>query len=305
MSAQGTSSDVCYRHPQRESWVLCQRCGRTICPECQIAMPAGVRCPDCVRETGGSAQWQRPGNEARPPASKARPKRTRPSSSPASGWQATLARLLRPGETTPAASWAILALVVGLWIVGFLLPAAIAPSTWLIALADRPLELWRYFTAPFGYPSSFQLVLSILLASVFFALTAPAVESTFGRQRFLVIFFAGAVLGSTATIVAGGPGAFGLTGALFALFGAYLVKIWSYPPARVQVLIMVGINLVFGIVVGGLPQIVGGLIAGVGAAWILQRADDRPRGNPRSPYLLIGAVIAGFIVVTIARALAV
>ena len=26
---------VCYRHPKRETWVSCQRCGRPICPECQ------------------------------------------------------------------------------------------------------------------------------------------------------------------------------------------------------------------------------------------------------------------------------
>ena len=49
---------VCYRHPDRHSWVLCERCGRTICPECQIPTPNGVYCPDCVRETSGSApRW--------------------------------------------------------------------------------------------------------------------------------------------------------------------------------------------------------------------------------------------------------
>jgi len=293
------SPDVCYRHPKRDSWVLCQRCGRTICAECQILTPSGVRCPDCVRETGGSVQWSSAGGEIRRPASKVTPARApRASSSPV---MQRLGRMLRPGSTTPVVSWTILGVVVGLWIVGFVLPAAVAPSTLFMALAERPFEIWRYFTAPFGYPSSLQLVLNILLASVFFALIAPAVESTFGRQRFLIVFFAGAALGSSAMIVAGGAFAFGLTGALFGLFGAYIVRIWSNPQARVQVLIMVGINLIFGIVTGHLPQIVGGLIAGAGAAVAMDRYEG---AHARTGHLLIGSVVAGFILLAIVRSIA-
>ena len=45
-----TDPSVCYRHPGRQSWVLCQRCGRTVCPECQIVAPVGVHCPDASRD---------------------------------------------------------------------------------------------------------------------------------------------------------------------------------------------------------------------------------------------------------------
>jgi len=296
-----TSADVCYRHPQRESWTLCTRCGRTICPECQILTPSGVQCPDCVKETGGSVTWQSAGGEIRRPAAKTRPVRpSGPRAASGSGFGATLSRMLRPGDTTPVASWTVIGLFVGLWVVGFLLPQGLTPSEWLAARVDHPIEIWRYATAPFGTPSVFQAVLSILLGAVFFALIAPAVESSFGRQRFIVIFVAGAVLGSTSALVAGGGAAFGLTGALFGLFGAYIVKIWEYPQARVQVLIMVGINLIFGIVSGGLPQIVGGLIAGVGGAWLLQRYEGR---RIRTAYVIIAAVAAAFIVLAIARSL--
>lgn len=295
------SADVCYRHPQRESWTLCTRCGRTICPECQILTPAGVRCPECVKETGGSVTWQSAGGEIKRPASKVRPasQRRRPASS-ASGspFLQRVGEMLRPGGETPVATFAIIAVVVALWIIGFFLPPAIAPATWLAALADRPFEVWRYATAPFAYPSSFQVILAILLAVVFFALIAPAVEKSFGRRPFLIIFFAGAVLGSTSMIIAGSGAAFGLTGALFGLFGAYAVKIWAYPQARVQVLIMIGINLVLGIVTGGLPQIVGGLVAGAGSAYLLQRYDGR---QARTGYLIIVAGAAGFIVLAILR----
>lgn len=45
----------CYRHPERESYVSCQRCGRIICPECQTQAAVGVHCPECVKEARGSA----------------------------------------------------------------------------------------------------------------------------------------------------------------------------------------------------------------------------------------------------------
>lgn len=36
--------NFCYRHPDRQSFVLCQRCLRTICPECQTQAAVGVIC---------------------------------------------------------------------------------------------------------------------------------------------------------------------------------------------------------------------------------------------------------------------
>src|SRR5690606_34348553 len=41
--------NFCYRHPDRQSFVLCQRCLRTICPECQTPAAVGVICPECMK----------------------------------------------------------------------------------------------------------------------------------------------------------------------------------------------------------------------------------------------------------------
>lgn len=41
---------VCYRHPQVETGLRCNRCNKPICPKCAHRTPVGFRCPDCIRE---------------------------------------------------------------------------------------------------------------------------------------------------------------------------------------------------------------------------------------------------------------
>ena len=41
---------TCYRHPGRESYIRCQRCERTICPDCMRDAAVGFHCPACVAE---------------------------------------------------------------------------------------------------------------------------------------------------------------------------------------------------------------------------------------------------------------
>ncbi len=40
---------TCYRHPDRETLLRCNRCERPICTSCAISTPTGYRCPECVR----------------------------------------------------------------------------------------------------------------------------------------------------------------------------------------------------------------------------------------------------------------
>lgn len=42
---------ACYRHPDRETGLRCNRCHKPICPDCATPTPVGYRCPDCIRET--------------------------------------------------------------------------------------------------------------------------------------------------------------------------------------------------------------------------------------------------------------
>jgi membrane associated rhomboid family serine protease len=282
---------VCYRHPDRQSWVLCQRCGRTICPECQILAPVGVQCPECVQESGGSVQWT-PTN-TKPVKKRAAARRAPVASESRSGAGQYFARLLRPGDTTPVLSWSFAAVSLLLWIVGFF--TANAPLALLSAHPGASVQIWRYFTAPFAYFSAFdfRVVLGLALGLLFWMLIAPTVERQLGRPRFLAVFFAAAAFAAAAMVLAGSI-EYGLTGGLFGLFGGYAVLLWSYPPARAQILIIIAINLMLNIFMGGagLPSIVGGLVAGAGATYLFQFYADRARSKPRTPYLIIGGAVA-------------
>src|SRR5690625_439228 len=41
---------VCPRHPDRVTYIRCQRCNRPVCTDCQRPSQVGVLCVDCVRE---------------------------------------------------------------------------------------------------------------------------------------------------------------------------------------------------------------------------------------------------------------
>lgn len=41
----------CAWHPDRETRLRCNRCGRSMCTECAVRHPVGLRCKECIKET--------------------------------------------------------------------------------------------------------------------------------------------------------------------------------------------------------------------------------------------------------------
>ena len=39
----------CATHPDVETNLRCGKCGKAICPKCQVQTPVGARCPDCAK----------------------------------------------------------------------------------------------------------------------------------------------------------------------------------------------------------------------------------------------------------------
>src|SRR5690625_2481345 len=50
------SAPTCPRHPDRVSYVRCQRCERPVCPDCQRQAAVGVQCVDCVQQASKQVQ---------------------------------------------------------------------------------------------------------------------------------------------------------------------------------------------------------------------------------------------------------
>jgi membrane associated rhomboid family serine protease len=285
-----TDPSVCYRHPGRQSWVLCQRCGRTVCPECQILAPVGVHCPECVAETSGGVAWRPAGNVTPLAKPKRRPGRT-----------ARRARSLLSGAgggPLGGVSQIVLVVYAALFLIGLL--TANLPFAWLAGLPGSMWQVWRFVTAPVVYPASLSVaILYAALSAVFFWLTAPQLERMLGVRRFLAVLAASSVVG-TAGMVLSGSASFGLTAPLFGLFAALLVQVWGDQRMRTQILVITAINLLIALALGGLPAIVGGMIGGAGTVWLLEQGPARG-WKPRTPVLIAVGACAVIAVLAILR----
>ncbi len=49
MTEPQSGAMVCANHPNRETYLRCNRCSKPICNECAVLTPTGYRCKECVR----------------------------------------------------------------------------------------------------------------------------------------------------------------------------------------------------------------------------------------------------------------
>jgi membrane associated rhomboid family serine protease len=274
--AEPGPEDVCYRHKDRPSFTLCQRCGRTICPECQTVSSVGVLCSECMRA-------------AAPPTS-AKLKRS------ARVTTRKLADRERP-VVTYGIMIACAIVFAGQGLTSWLLDNEVTRALWYAPLYSLPdvFEPWRMLTSVFTHSTGF--LLHILFNMYALWLFGPGLERMLGRLWFLVLYLLSGLGGSLAVmlwvyfspepIVALQTPTVGASGAIFGLFMATLV---AYRAQRVNVTslaVLIGINFAIGLMPGvaiSWQAHLGGMAVGALTMWIMM-ATRGPRLKTRRSVL--------------------
>src|SRR5262249_36694331 len=219
----------CYRHPNRETGVSCTRCDRPICPDCLRRAAVGFQCAECV--ASGNA-------------------RVRGATAPYGG---------------AAVEGALVTMVIAvLNVVAFVLTALHSPGGFrnnfgsalfgrlamVPAAVAQQHEFWRLGTTMFVHYGPLHLVVNTLALGV----VGAALEPVFSRWRYLALYLVAGLGGSTAVYALGDQFAStaGASGAIFGLFGAYLVVARQVRVDYRPMLTVIGINI---LVTFGIPGI--------------------------------------------------
>ncbi len=238
---------TCYRHPGRETYVSCVRCGRPACPDCLRSAAVGQQCVECVKD--GNRTVRRP-----------------------------VGRFGGGVVSGAAVTWTLVAINVICYVIELIDQNTIindgamvghfqtGPFTH-IGVADG--QWYRLITSAFLHEplgSGFGL-LHILFNMWALIVVGPALERALGRARFLAVYLISALGGSVLFYLIASPTApaFGASGAIFGLFGAWFVLARKLRMDSRQIVGLIVINLAISFI-GGLniawQAHVGGLIAG-------------------------------------------
>jgi len=254
-SGAGNRDNFCYRHPDRQSFILCQRCGRTIYPECQTQAPVGVHCPECMKQSRASA-----------------PRVRRPSVISRS----TYSRF----DGQPVVTYAMVGITVVLSLLALVIPAVTSLLLFSpLYMVPGALEPWRLFTSFLFLPLSLGSPLGLIsLAFTGFTIFifGRILEPTVGRWQFLAIYVLSGVGGNVAFSFLTGitSATAGTSGVIFGLIATFFIVQRRSGGSTTPLLILVGLNLLIGFLPGfGIPwqQYLGGAIAGGLAAFIVLR----------------------------------
>lgn len=277
------STNFCYRHPDRQSFVLCQRCLRTICPECQTQAAVGVICPECLAEQAAS----------RTPAQRTAERR----------WSRS--RAVAVGDTRPLVTYAIIAVTSLAFLIG-LIPGVgetvqDALAFWAPTLYPEltgTFEPWRLLTAALVHSGFWHIGLNMLALW----LMGRSLEPLLGRWRFLTLYVLSALGGSVAVaLLSFTTPVVGASGAIFGLFGA-LIVIGRHIGANIAgIAIILAINLAIGFIPGfnvSWQAHVGGLVVGALVGLVYARTRSvRRRGLQIGLLVLIAIVLLALLLV--------
>jgi membrane associated rhomboid family serine protease len=225
------ATPVCYRHPDRETWIRCQRCERPICPDCMNSASVGFQCPHCIKE---GARTTRSGRL---------PYGGMPSANPAMTSIGLVAVNIAVWVSIAAAGGSGSSLVDRL---------ALLPQTTLFGSQDGTTTLvegvsggayWQLASSAFSHVEVWHIAFNMM--ALYFL--GPQLEAVLGRARFLAVYLLSGLAASTAVMWLSNAHTqtLGASGAIFGLMGALLVVGLKVRANVQQLVFWIGLNVVF------------------------------------------------------------
>jgi membrane associated rhomboid family serine protease len=254
-AAEGASgTPVCFRHPDRETYLRCSRCERSICTDCMVAASVGFHCPECVRD----------GN-----------KTVRQARTVAGG---------RHHSRQGVATGSLIAVCIVMFGLQKVVGQAFTDRMDLQAMASQISSLPYSHHIGVAYGDWYRLVSSMFVHANLAHLAmnmlslwwiGVPVESRLGRSRYLLTYFTCGVAGSAASYASlqAYGSSLGASGAIFGLLGVLAVLAYRERLNMQPVITVILLNLIFSFTqpnisweahVGGL---VAGLVLGVALAY--------------------------------------
>jgi membrane associated rhomboid family serine protease len=282
------ATPVCYRHPNRETWIRCQRCDRPICPDCMNSAAVGFQCPSCIREGARTVR------------------------SPRAPYGGT------PSANPAITSLGLIALNIAVWLSivsdhggssGLVDRLSITPQAHLVQLAGGQPQLvdgvsmgawWQVVTSAFAHVSPIHIGMNML--ALYFL--GPALEGVLGRARFLAVYGVSTITASAGVMLfsdAHTP-TLGASGAIFGLLGSLIVIAVKVRGDVRTIVMWLGLNLFITFTV---PNIswqghIGGL---VGGALVTAAIVYAPRARRAVlQWTAVAAVLAFALVLIVVRA---
>jgi membrane associated rhomboid family serine protease len=281
--APSNPDDYCYRHPDRLSFVLCEKCGRTICLECQTHVNGKVLCPD---DAARSNVTMLPVNR-RPPT----PKRVRTQPR----WLSWLT------DRVPIVTLSLMALIAVLWLADIIVGAGqIEFHLWLLpaqlnAAGTTPGNgafggPWTLVTSMISSPAGGDGFISVVFSLFSIFVLGRILEREFGRLRFLAIYVLSGLGASVFALLFVGI-VQSASGAIFGMVAAFVVlmrkrgvnMIWLYAIIALNI-IAIALSTSRAVIWQGA---VGGLVIGLAVGFTLLR-DETPQQQRQQRLILVG-----------------
>lgn len=296
---------ACYRHPNREATIRCQRCERPICIECMTEAAVGFQCPGCVAEGNRKTRAHLGPYGGRRSADPAMTSKVLIGLNLAV-WVACLA-------TGGLAGWVASALAItpygacvgeqgGEQIVTLVDQATCATltgSSWLDGVATG--AVWQVITSAFTHLEFWHIGFNML--ALWFL--GPQLESILGRTRFLALYLISAVTASCAVMWWSPVYAptLGASGSIFGLMGAILVLAHKHGGDVRAILVWLGANAAITFLGGSAISWQGHLGGFIGGLLVVAAFAYAPRNQRNLGWLGASAVMVLSLVLILVRAL--